>query len=371
VETLRLEETWCRGGENDDIVFGWITEVASDDAGNIYVFDAQLVNVLVFAPDGELLRTLFREGEGPGEVRGPSDMAVLGDGSVALLMAIPATLVRVTPTGDPLPSIRYQAKGDSLSVGYAVCARGDHLLIALSHQTTEGSTQSMRQFLEKIDYEGRPQARLWRTDFDLDLAHLVFSEADIINDFMWRSTLGPDGKSYVAPDHDRYAIYVYHPDGSLSHVIERDYEHRQRSQFEIDRIRGVVDRMFTGAPFEVTVQVAPHDPDVGSWRHPSLRVAADGTLWVLSSHGCHNQPEGILQTFDVFSPEGHFVKQVAVACEGDGAYDGLFFVKSDHIVQVTRLADSMITMVFSGVAPEIPDDEEIAPVMVRCLRVVE
>ncbi len=35
--TLQLTESWRRGGEDDDLLFGLITQVRPDEEGNVYV----------------------------------------------------------------------------------------------------------------------------------------------------------------------------------------------------------------------------------------------------------------------------------------------------------------------------------------------
>ncbi len=69
-QTMNLEELWRVGGEDDEeTVFGIITKVLIDDDNNIYLLDAQLSEISVFSPEGELINTLGREGEGPGDLR--------------------------------------------------------------------------------------------------------------------------------------------------------------------------------------------------------------------------------------------------------------------------------------------------------------
>ena len=80
VETMQLEELWRVGGAGEDqTVFGVILQALPDEQGNLYVLDLQLSQVFVFSPEGKLLRTLSREGEGPGEVRNPTDMFFMAD----------------------------------------------------------------------------------------------------------------------------------------------------------------------------------------------------------------------------------------------------------------------------------------------------
>jgi len=60
--------------------FGHVRAVAADDAGRIYVADRIGSTVRVYSPDGEFLRQIGREGEGPGEFQWPVDIAFGPDG---------------------------------------------------------------------------------------------------------------------------------------------------------------------------------------------------------------------------------------------------------------------------------------------------
>ncbi len=63
---------------------GEVTAVDFDAEGNLYILDRQAHQVLVISPQGELVRRIGREGQGPGEFVMPSAMAVLDDGSVTV-----------------------------------------------------------------------------------------------------------------------------------------------------------------------------------------------------------------------------------------------------------------------------------------------
>ena len=58
--------------------------VGVDAAGRIYVLDADGHRLLVFAGDGSHLRTLGREGEGPGEIAWPIGLTVKPDGTALI-----------------------------------------------------------------------------------------------------------------------------------------------------------------------------------------------------------------------------------------------------------------------------------------------
>ncbi len=73
--SVELQEVWRIGGEDDeDILIGVVGRGVMDDQGNTYLLDRQLSQILVIGPDGELAKTLGREGEGPGEMSRPSDV---------------------------------------------------------------------------------------------------------------------------------------------------------------------------------------------------------------------------------------------------------------------------------------------------------
>ena len=57
------KELWRIGGDTDDEdeFFGVISQILSDDAGNVYLLDSQLNEIKVFSPDGEYLRSLGRD----------------------------------------------------------------------------------------------------------------------------------------------------------------------------------------------------------------------------------------------------------------------------------------------------------------------
>ena len=86
VQQLHMEEMWRVGGADDEEnFFGLITLAEMGPDGLVYVMDAQLCQVFVYDDEGTLVKTLFRQGDGPGEIRQPRDMVIMPDGSVGLV----------------------------------------------------------------------------------------------------------------------------------------------------------------------------------------------------------------------------------------------------------------------------------------------
>lgn len=69
--TLGFEEVVRIGSVDDpDVGFSRIGQVVGDRDGNVYLFEAQEVEIRAYSPAGELLRRMGRRGEGPGEFSG-------------------------------------------------------------------------------------------------------------------------------------------------------------------------------------------------------------------------------------------------------------------------------------------------------------
>jgi len=64
-----IEEGRFSGAEGTPAELGDPRSVAVDDAGRIYIVDNKPASIKVFGPDGRLIRSIGREGEGPGEFR--------------------------------------------------------------------------------------------------------------------------------------------------------------------------------------------------------------------------------------------------------------------------------------------------------------
>ena len=64
--------------------FGRIFDVAFDGAGNVYLLDIDAMTVLVVNREGGFVRTVGREGDGPGEFNFPRQLAVTEGGRVVV-----------------------------------------------------------------------------------------------------------------------------------------------------------------------------------------------------------------------------------------------------------------------------------------------
>jgi len=359
VQPLHMNELWRVGGEDDeDVIFGLTPKVCTDDEGQVYVLDTQQSQVLVFTPDGELSRTLFREGEGPGEIRQPWDMFVLGDGRVGAIQEFPGATIFVDGHGTPAGRAEAGSPGGDLFSLLACQAQGVHTLMAGLSQTAGGNSSVSNRtfFLSSFDDDGRETHRYCESKAVYDFSDFKYSEREHIPTFMFCFDIGADGRSCVAPDRDAYAIHVFAPDGRPDMVIERDYEPIDRSDGEYEDLVETLNAGLSVVPIEYELTVERQAAAIPYFQR-GLHMHEDGSIWALSGRGIRDLPDDVFAVFDVFDADGEFVKQMELRGPGNALKDGIFFAGSERILVVKGYMESLMTK-FGGGAGATDDDAE-------------
>ena len=330
--TIELEEMWRVGGEDSDFVFGMIIDSLADDESNVYLLDSQLCHVEVFDPNGEHLRTISGEGEGPGEIRGPIAMEWMEDGALALMEIFPSKLVQVDKDGTPRHNLILTMGGDTQTgfiSGTSVSCRSGVLLSAGQRGVPSDEGLDRTQFLSSFDSEGHQITRYCENTLVLSFSNLVFDEAKILPPFFFANTVGPDGRVYAATDREKYRIEVFHADGTPDRIIERDVKNWARNDRDRSRMNALIDIWTQGAPGNGERILTDHEPAISE-----IFVDSEGILWVQHSRSGREQPAGILYSYDTFDAEGNYLQEVLVASEGDSRYDGLKFLGDGRILLI-------------------------------------
>ena len=366
-ETLRLEELWRAGGEDDDIIFGSIVAATVDEDGNAYLLDAQLSQVQVYSERGEYLKTLSREGEGPGEIRRPDDLVILPDASIGVVHFFTGKVVRFDKQGIPQSTL-VPGSADPTEGGLRTLRnlryRGGNLAGCAGLMKGEpGGAATRVEYLAGFAENGVEEVRYLEKATETQFGHREFVERNsyFANDDRW--ALGPDGKVYAAAERDRYAISVYSPGGTLVRVIERQYEPRKRTQEEKDRVIEGVVMIINGERVRPEAKIEDNAACIDA-----IWIEDDGTLWVQNGHGAHDRPAGVMATYDVFDGEGRYAKQVRLACDGDAREDGIFYLGNDRLLVSRGMRGSWLGM-FGGTGSSDEGGEEPPPSEVICYRI--
>ncbi|MBD3336658.1 MAG: hypothetical protein GF355_14190 [Candidatus Eisenbacteria bacterium] len=341
-EKIELKEQWRGGGEDDEIFFGSVAEVLRDEEGNIYLLDSQLSEVKVYSPGGELLKTLSREGEGPGEIRNPSDAFFTPEGMVGMIQAFPGKVVMVDRDGNPAGSYTV-GSGDPSQGRFSVLvtgtSAGDATVFAGIHMSFgQQGTSNQTFFLSRCDGEGRELQRYTSKEYEID--YNDFSLDELGMDFAWmRHTAGPDGVVYVAPKRNAYEIEVYDSEGNLLRVIHREYASLERDadlKKTAQQTMEAVGRNYPNPPQTVTIEET--EPDIAG-----LTLLADGRLWVQTSRGTYEPPEDVLAVYDVFDSDGHFEKQVHLVAPGDASRDAVSVLDGGRVIVMSNALDAYLS----------------------------
>ena len=362
VETLRLDELWRRGGDDDDVLFGVLLKALADEQGNIYLLDNQLAEVQVFSPDGEYLKTLSREGDGPGEVRAPTDMLWMPDGTLGIVQTFPGRIIQVDKAGEPAGQFKTGAEGAIIAVVEARSQGGNLVMGVIDIEVTGGGAgQDRHIFLGSYDAAGNELCRYAGFDVHWDFPNVVFREREQYFMLFGRWDVAADGRVIAVPKFDEYVFNVYAPDGTLERVVSRAFEPYTRDDEDLALINGMMEGASRQFPFPIETEIEKHEQPVAQ-----LVARPDGETWIVSARGVRSQPEGVLATWDVFDAAGLFVRQVRMACPGDGRRDGVFFL-GDRVLIVRGLLDALSAQM-GGTAET---EEEPAPIEVVCYRIAD
>ncbi|MBN2169693.1 MAG: 6-bladed beta-propeller [Candidatus Krumholzibacteriota bacterium] len=362
-QTLPLKELWRLGGDSEDEneFFGLISRIITDADGNVYLLDSQLSEVKVYSADGEYLNTLGREGEGPGEFMRANSVFFAPGGTIGVLQAAPARLVRLTHDGEPAGDFDLPTREDGgFRIFMGAQSAGDQLYFLYMDQIFDQGHLTQNWTLSSIDAEAQAVAEYYNEARELDFANLVIDE-EKLDTVQNRWMVGHDGRVYAAASHDRYEIMSWEADGGGARVIERDYDSYKRDSDQKQEMYDLYEAFTRQAP-NATIKVSDNDADVFRF-YPR----EDGSLWVLSSRGVRERPEGALGVFDVFDADGRFVRRVTLMGEGDPRQDGLHFM-GDRLYVVTDLISAALALQGGGVAGG-EEEEEAAPMAVICYRI--
>jgi hypothetical protein len=359
-KTVELKELWRVGGDTDDEdeFFGVIGQILTDDKGNVYLLDSQLSQVKIFTQNGEFVRDIGREGEGPGEFRRPTGMFFTKDGTLGVMQIAPGKIVLLSPEGEPMGEYPLPESEDG---GFLLLLGGNsgagNVVLAMGKNSFSEERFETTRYLASIDAQGIEAARYFEETRAIDFANPIMQETTW-DTFDRRWTVGWDGRVYAVTKYQGYNIHVWNKDGSLDRIITVDHPLRKRTQEETDLVRSIYE-LFTRQIPNGKLEMCDFTKDL-----ESVYTREDGSLWALSAEGSHDNPDGSIGIFDVFDSNGHFVRQVTLMGEGDPMTDGYYFV-GDRLYVVTDLLQAALSLQAGGESFQI-GEEEPEPMAVIC-----
>ena len=209
---MKLTEDLCIGRDApaDEYVFASLRALQVDDEGDIIVLDWKDNLIKVFNPDGQLIHTFGKHGQGPGEIQSP-DRLYLKDGKLIALM----------DGGNNRYSL-YSKSGDCLKE------------IDMGKYRVFRTIPDSRDYVygDRLNFSGGPIPSIQLLRISPD-----FSDAEIIVEYEFERRFEVfatvlDRLAYAVASDDRflwvrsteYEIHILNPDGEEIRRIHKKYE---------------------------------------------------------------------------------------------------------------------------------------------------
>jgi hypothetical protein len=359
-----LTEQWRLGGDDEDLFFGTIARTHLGPDGNLYILDGQLSQVHVISPDGEHLRTVSKEGDGPGEVRNPGDFFVAEDGSINILNGFPGKVVSLSSDGTPIGNVGYSIDGKQTQFGVFIRGMetaGGMILGGINMTFGGGPLNEQNYYLARCDGEGNQINRLAEKNHTIDYSNFRLTEESM--DFIWaRVASGPDGQIYMALERDDYSITVMDPDGTKKRIINRAFQAPERTERQKTIATQIIEAIAVN--YRVPLQgseIEQSEPAVGS-----IAVTNDNRIWVQPGVSDDALPKGTWAIFDVFDPDGHFEKQVALKGSYNRNRDSASILPDGRILVITGALDAFLNQM--GALDSEDAETEVDPLEIICYK---
>lgn len=291
VEIARLESS-------DDTASAIVSpqHVALDAEGRLLVVEQAPLSLRMLRPDGTLIRTIGREGEGPGEYRSPIPVAfgpyIAVDDPRLSRLTVFDTSGTVLGTF-PAPCCHYASvySDDSGRVYARTSHDADSTASAAVVRIDSRSGASDTVMLPRI---GPPQ-RLWR--FEIEGGRMSYSIPFQPYDVTAITPAGTVLRGWTG----RYEYLERSFDGDSIRVVRREWVPVERPEAERRERYDEMTEQLRNQVGEATVSQVMSFSDIPAEAEPmpGLSADADGNVWVPLY-----VPGAETRSYDVFSPEG-------------------------------------------------------------------
>ncbi len=315
-----LEEELTIGGESGGMesVLNRPQDLKLDSDGNIYVMDWGDVDIKVFAPDGRLLRTVSKKGQGPGEIDVPAFFVVSADDKIIILSSRQYQISVLDNLGTYLSGFKVEGFCHALGVDKNQRIYFNQLLTPEITATEEYQKVENRMALFRANYEGKARVSLGEYLDNFQMRKITKTKKGVTGvsstsreAYKTSWLVGPDDRIYLGYNRD-YQLDVYAPEWKLLFRFGREFTPIRHPAYSPDR----------GHP--------EFYPAFADWR----KFFDDrSNLW-LEQYVAEGVEDHV---FDVFSPEGIYLKQVRVP-------EILFLVRGDKAYSIIRTEEEFLVV---------------------------
>ena len=278
----KLEEELTIGEEyeNDNYIFHMPFDIKVTDNGTIYVFDLGYVRIQVYDKYGKYLRTIGKEGQGPGEINISISFDITNNGEIVITDRHNTRISILDTNGVYIKSFRIMGKLYSMFTDlndYIYFAKefhdGKNIMMNIYRYDTDGK--------EILNY-GKfmaDQLILVKQGNKFNSIRTIFEPTTV-----W--AVSKEGRLYTGLS-NKYLINVYSPNGKLAFQISRDHKR-------------VLNKLKNKEKFSQS--------DYFPVFHRQFLFDDNNNLWIQIFHN----EDKLKHIYDIFSNEGIYIKQVIV-----------------------------------------------------------
>ncbi len=281
------EELTVGLSKNPDETFSEVSYLVVDGEGKIYGLDIKEQKIKVFDNNGEFLRAIGKQGQGPGEFGLAAGIQLTGDNLLMVEDNAQRRLILFKPTGE---FVRYISLADKIGlVSLILDAQGNYLGREV---VFSDDNEKMFFVAKKFDQDLKPLFTFDKIEAPIPGPNTKTNYMEMMSFYQF----GPEGNIYYGRNKN-YDIKIYSPEGKHIRTIEKEYDRTKLIQEDIDE-------MFAGSPdksymerFEFPEYFPPYQ---------SFRLDEQGRLFVRTFTKGKAKGEYVV---DVFDTEGRFITQ--------------------------------------------------------------
>ncbi len=316
IVTPKLTELWSVGGEDDaqgDLINRPFDIRLAPD-GTVYVLDWNDVCIRVFDANGKFLRQVGRKGQGPGEFDTPFYFDVDGAGRIHVVDMRSLRMTRFDPAGKYESSFRLEKVSGQIRVGPRGRVYCGENSTGEPELTSEYRVVQRMLTIVRYDADGRNPQRTgpFRAE-QMRMKAVSGGTVALAGGPSAPQTgwgLGPDGRIWLGHN-ETYEMSVFDPDGKPLFRFGREYDPLKRKPAESNTDKN-------RKPSPVVSFFPAYAPEVF--------FDEAGNAWLrLFRNDDKNEPH----RYDVFSPQGVYLKQYVLPCR-------IYQVRNGKMIAVTE-----------------------------------
>jgi len=350
--SLELEHLWTLPSLGDEYIIGAIHSVLELPDGELALLDRQTLEIHIVGPDGEYLRSIGREGGGPGEFRSPFGSVMTADGRIVVNDGGRKDFPALWPDGTAADSWILPAEyRDGAWISSGIMEFGEGLVMQLQGSSRDDEALSSLMRVFAVGADGSMLGELGRGEIRIPHGR------DPVRFNFESQPVGPwgshrEGRAYYAPHRDRYVIEVYDASFEKVRVIEREQDPPRKPKDVLERERKDRDEFLREHPNGFYPEHFEHYPMI-----QGLRGRPGGVLWVTTGELTARVEAGeLFAAYDVFDAQGEFVLTALIPGDHDSEND-LVRITDKYLLFIDNGMDALRAT--WGGSPSEDDEEDL------------